>query len=365
MKIALLANDTTYTYNLRKEIIQRFIADGNSVVIVAEKLLFTNELEAMGCRLVDVQTGRHGTNPFSDLKLLSLYKKILRSEKPDAVISYNIKPNSYGGVACKDLKIPYYPNITGLGTPLEHPSKIQKLATFIYKQGVSGATCIFFQNEANRKFFKEHGMIGKNSRTRLLPGSGVDLDAHPVLPYPSQDEKIHFLFVARVMKQKGIDYFLAAAKAVKKERDDCVFDICGYCDDEEYLKILKDAEEQGIVAYHGQQKDMKPFFKECSCLVHPSYYPEGMSNVLLEAASSGRPIIAADRPGCRETVDDGKTGFVVPVKNKQAVIDAVHKILNMSRDEREAMGLAGRRKMEKEFDRQLVVDAYAEEVGEK
>lgn len=362
MKIALLANETTNTYNLRKAIIDRLISDGHSVVVVAEKASFVKELEAMGCRAIDLHTGRHGTNPIDDLKLLAKYKDILREEKPDAVLSYNIKPNSYGGMACQKLGIPYFPNITGLGAPIENPGRVQKIAITIYRKGVAGSSCIFFQNEANLEFFQTHHMIGKKSRTHLLPGSGVDLKAHPLLPYPSADEKVHFLFVARVRKEKGIDYFLSAARNIKEERDDCVFDVCGYCESEYYLNLLQEADREGIIVYHGQQRDMTPFLQECSCLLHPSYYPEGMANVLLEAAASGRPLITTDRPGCRETVDDGKTGYIVPIKDEAAVIDAVHRMLNLSRDERMQMGLTGRRRMEKEFDREIVVNAYVEEL---
>lgn len=359
MKVALLGNDTTYTYNLRREIITRLLSEGFEVEIFGEILLFREELEAMGCKLVEIETGRHGTNPLKDMKLFVKYYRELKKSAPDIVISYNIKPNIYGGMACRMLKIPYLPNITGLGKPVENPGKLQKLSIFLYRLGVSGAECIFFQNEENRKFFADHHMIGKKTRDVVLPGSGVNLEKHPVLPYPSGDE-IHFLFVARVLKEKGIDLFLAAAR--KYHSENVKFDICGMCDDETYKKVLEDEQVAGTVTYFGQQKNMLPFFENCSCLLHPSYYPEGMSNVLLEAAASGRPLVAADRAGCREIVENGKTGFLVPVKDEAAVIDAVGCFLTMSHEERVAMGLAGRAKVEKEFDRQIVVEEYLKQI---
>ena len=361
MKIAILINDTTYAYNLRREIIQRFIAEGHEVYVVGEILLFKKELKDMGCRLIGLTIGRHGTNPFSDLKLMMTYRAILKKISPDAVLTYNIKPNSYGGMACAMLHIPYYPNITGLGTPVENPGKIQKLAITLYKTGVRKAACVFFQNSENVEFFKSHKMLSASSRIRLLPGSGVSLETHPELPYP-EDDKIRFLFVARIMKEKGIDLFLAAARTIMAERDDCEFHICGMCDDEKYTEILAQAQEQGIVTYHGQQKDMVPHYQNCSCLLYPSYYPEGMSNVLLEAAASGRPLIVADRSGCREIVNDGETGYIVPVNDEAATIEATRRFLALTPEERKAMGHKGREKVEKEFDRQLVVQAYMEEV---
>ena len=199
-------------------------------------------------------------------------------------------------------------------------------------------------------------MLKANARTRVLPGSGVDLAKHPVLPWP-EDGKVHFLFAARVMKEKGIDLFLAAAR--KFANENTIFDVCGACDDENYKSILNN---EKCVVYHGEQKDMTPFYSACSCFLYPSYYPEGMSNVLLEAAASGRPVVAADRAGCRETLDDGVTGFLVPVNDEKAVLDATEKILKISNEERKAMGQRGSEKIRKEFDRKLVVQAYWEEI---
>lgn len=361
MKIALLANDTTYTYNLRREIIKRFIEDGNKVYIVAQEKFFTEELEKIGCKVISINLKRHGKNPLQDLSLLVNYIKILKKMMPDVAISFNIKPNIYGGIACSKLKIPFYPNITGLGTPVETKNQIQKLAIFLYKRGVANAKVVFFQNSANLLFFKKHKILSSNSKAILLPGSGVNLKSYPLQRYP-ENGKIHFLFVARVMKEKGIDYYLAAARKVMSKRNDCVFDICGACDDKKYIKILREAQEQGIVEYHGQQKDMKSWYAKCSCMLFPSYYPEGMSNVLLEAAASGRPLIVANRPGCKEIVDDSKSGYIVPVKDEKAVIEAVNRFLELSISERRRMGELARNKVVSEFNRDIVVNEYEKQV---
>ena len=163
-----------------------------------------------------------------------------------------------------------------------------------------------------------------------------------------------------LLKEKGIDYVLAAARRYTSE--DTIFDICGQCDDPAYYEVLQN---EPTVEYHGLQKDLLPLYQKCSCYLYPSYYPEGMSNVLLEAASCGRPVIATDRPGCREIVEDGVTGYVVPVKDEKAVLDAVGRFLDLSREERQRMGAMGRKKMEREFDRRIVVQRYMEEIGNK
>ena len=353
--IVMITNDTTFAYNLRREILMRLVQEGYQVTLVAEFLSHTEELTSIGCNLVNVQTGRHGTSIVQDLQLFLKYFRILHSTKPDVVLSNNIKPNVYAGLACRLLKIKYIPNVTGLGTPVENPGPLQKLTTFLYKIGIGGASAVLFQNKENEQFFRKRNMLSPKSKAILLPGSGVNLQSHPLLEYPKEG-KIHFLFVARVMKEKGIDLFLAAARKFQSENH--VFEVVGGCDDENYLKILQEAQEQGIVIYHGLQKDVTPFYERCSCLLYPSYYPEGMSNVLLEAAACGRPAIAADRAGCRETVDDGVSGYIVPVKDEQAVLQAVEKFLNLTWQQRREMGLAARAKVEREFDREIVVQMY-------
>lgn len=360
-KAVMLINDTTYAFNLRSAIIEKLISENFEVVVVGQLLKHQDKLKAMGASLIGVETGRHGTNPFSDLQLMNTYKKILKTERPDVVLSYNIKPNVYGGMVCQQLKIPYLPNVTGLGTPVENPGPLQKLTTQLYKAGVAGAGCIFFQNSENQAFFENHHMMPKRAKIRLLPGSGVDLVAHPAFEYPEGDA-IHFQYTSRILKEKGIDLYLAAAKAIHEKYPNTVFHICGGCDDERYIQILKEARAAGYIVYHGQQKDMTPFLKQAACIVHPSYYPEGMSNVLLEGAASARPVIATDRAGCRETVEDGVTGFLIPIKDEQALIETLEKFMQMTPPQRKAMGLAGRAKMEREFDRKIVVKAYLEEI---
>lgn len=361
MQIVMIANDTTFLFNLRREVLAELVNQGHNVVVAGQALNFFDELEKMGCGIVDIHTPRRGKNPFADLKLYKEYYRMLKKNRPSLVFTNNIKPNIYAGLACRQLKIPYIVNITGLGTAVETPGIMQKITTKLYKIGVSGAECVFFQNSQNEQFFRERKMLSKKSRIRLLPGSGVNLESHPSLPYPKED-KIHFLFVARILKEKGIDQYLAAAEAIRKKRKDVVFHICGGCDDPHYIQILNQAQENEIVEYHGQQKDMLPFFEQAACIVHPSYYPEGMSNVLLEAAAGARPVIATNRSGCRETVDDGVSGYIIPIKEQEPLVDALEAFLALSWEERREMGRAGRRKMEAEFDRNLVVKAYLEEI---
>lgn len=362
MKITLIANDTTFIYNLRREILTKLVAEGYQVTVLCQFRSHIDALEQIGCKLYDIPIGRRSTNPLSDFKLLWRFLRTLREIKPDVVFTNNIKPNVYAGMACRILEIKYIPNITGLGTPVENPGKLQFLATRLYKYGVAGADSIFFQNEENVRFFEQHHMMPKKANVCRLPGSGVNLQTHPPLPYV-QDDVVHFLFVARLLREKGIDLYLSAAKRIAAKHPDVVFHICGGCDDPKYLELVKEASQGGYIQYHGEQKDMRPYFQMAHCIVHPSYYPEGMSNVLLEAAASARPIIATDRSGCRETVDGGKTGWLIPIKDEEALVQALEDFLHLSWKERESLGRAGRLKMEQEFDRRIVVQTYLDTLG--
>lgn len=358
-KVMILANDTTYVYNLRGAIIKELIKQKYEVYIVSQVLNFKDELEKIGCKIININFARHSKNLFSDLKLLRQYKKIFKDIKPDIVLSYNIKPNVYGGMASFNMNIRFMPNITGLGTALEYPGLMQLITKILHKIGLKKAEIVFFQNKENLEFFINNKLLSNKTKTILLPGSGVDLDKHKILEYPN-DKIIRFLFIARIMKDKGIDIYLETAKTIKEKYSNTEFHICGYCDDDKYKEILKDYQNKNIIIYHGEQKDMLPFFKMSNCIIHPSYYPEGMSNVLLESAAHARPIICTDRSGCKETVDNNVTGYIVPIKNTDKVIKSAEKIIKMSNKERKQMGLSGRNKIEKEFDRKIVVERYIE-----
>ena len=363
MNIVLIANDTTFVYNLRREIIVEFIKQGHKLTVIAQFLSHKEELEKIGCDLVNVQIGRRKTNPVDDLKLMGIYLRILREIKPDLVFLNNIKPNVYAGFACRMLGIRYVPNITGLGTAVELPGRMQQLTTRLYKWGVAGADYIFFQNKENVNFFEERHMMPRKAKIYLLPGSGVNLQTHPALPYVP-DNTVQFLFIARLLKEKGIELYLSAAKRIAQKYDNVMFHICGGCDDPKYLEIVHDAEVAGYIQYHGEQKDMLPFFQMAHCVVHPSYYPEGMSNVLLEAAACARPIIATDRSGCRETVNPGVSGYLIPVRDEESLVCALEDFMSQSWENRWQMGREGRQKMEQEFDRKLVVQTYLEVLQE-
>lgn len=355
--VLIVSNVTGGLYSFRRELIEQLTVKYR-VVILASDNGRGDELKNLGCELIETYFNSHGTNPLSELKLISLYKQYLKSIKPDIVFTYTIKPNIYAGMACAALKIPYVANITGLGTAVENPGLMQKITIPLYRYGLRKAQKVFFQNTENRDFMLSRKMI--SGGYDLLPGSGVSLENYQLLDYPGGDT-VDFVFISRIMKEKGIDQYLDAAKAIRAKYPNTRFHVCGNCE-QSYQTVLEELHDAGIIIYHGRINDIPGMHRISQCTIHPTYYPEGMSNVLLESCACGRPIITTDRAGCREIVDDGVNGFVVKQKDSQDLIDKVERFLKLSLDERKAMGLAGRAKVEKEFDRKIVIQKYMDEM---
>lgn len=353
-KVLILVNHDVVIYNFRKELVERLLEEGYEVYISSPYGERIDDLVNMGCKYIEANISRHGTNIIEDLKLTKYYFKIIKKIKPDVVLTYTIKPNIYGGIACRFLKVPYIANITGLGTAVENPGLMQKLTVMLYRVAFKKISCIFFQNTENMNFFAEKNIY--KDKHKLLPGSGVNLKHFHVLDYPSE-ETIEFAFISRIMKEKGIDQYLEAAEYIRYKYPNTRFHICGFCE-EDYEEKLKELQEKGIVEYHGMQRDIRKILARTHCTIHPSYYPEGMSNVLLESAACGRPIITTNRSGCSETVEEGVTGYLVEQKNSKDLIEKIEKFINIKYTDKRNIGLKGRRKVEEQFDRQIVINTY-------
>lgn len=358
-KILFLVNHEIVIYNFRLELVERLVEDGHEVHVSSPYGERIEELISMGVKHHDIEVNRHGMNPKEEFHILKCYNKLLSEVKPDIVLGFTIKPNIYGSIAARKNRIPFVANITGLGMALENPGLRQKILILLYKYAFRGIQRVFFQNEENRKFFVEHKIAIEAHD--LLPGSGVNLIRFPYQDYPT-DKVIKFLFISRIMKEKGIDQYLEAAEAIKKQYDKVEFHVCGFCE-AEYTGKLQEFHDKGIVIYHGMVNNVTDIMGEMNCIIHPTYYPEGISNVLLESCATGRPIITTGRSGCREVVEDGINGYMIPQKDGKALIEAVEKFICLDLDEKRKMGLAARATVEKKFDRQIVVQKYVDEVA--
>ena len=359
MRILILANNYIGLYSFRKEVVSALIEKGNQVIVSAPKDEKATDVERLGCQIIDTQFNRKGTNPIKDFSLMLSYKKLLRDIKPDVVLTYTIKPNVYGGMACQLCNVPQIVNITGLGTAVENPGILQRLTILLYKIGLRQSKIVFFQNDANRQFCLKHGMV--KGHNRLIPGSGVNIDYHTLQDYPKEDKPLRFIFISRLLKQKGIEEYFGSAERIKEIYPDTEFHIVGWCEDA-YSERLKELEQRGIVIYHGPVGDVRPLIGMAHCTIHPSFYPEGMSNVLLESCAAGRPIITTDRPGCGEIVEDGVNGFVVKQQDSDDLSSKIERFIALPYEKKKVMGLSARQKVEREFDRRIVVNAYIEEI---
>lgn len=351
-RVLVLANNDVGLYRFRKDLLLTLLNAGHEVYISLPNGNFIPELVRYGCRFLDTPIDRRGMNPVRDAKLFRQYSAMLKKVRPDLVLTYTIKPNIYGGLACRMARIPYAVNITGLGSAIENGGWLRRFVLALYRPALKGARVVFFENAGNRDTLVSAGVVPEG-RDVVLNGAGVNLEDYPYQPYP-QAGPVRFLFVGRVMHEKGVDELFAAAKRMKQEFGDGVeFHIVGSFE-EAYKPVMDELEQSGVVRYHGYQPDMKPFYAMASCVVLPSYH-EGMSNVLLEAAASGRPLITSDIPGCREAVEDGASGYLCPAKDADALYAAMRRFASLPQVEQAELGRRGRERMKTLFNKKKIV----------
>ena len=357
--ILILTNKDTGLYYFRKELLSGLLEKGYHVSISVPEGDFTDDLRLMGCEIIPTEVDRRGRNPFRDLQQLITYRKLLNEIKPKVVLTYTIKPNIYGGLAAISKRIPYITNVTGLGTEIEKGGIASKALLFLYGLCLRKANCVFVQNATIDKLFEAHSVA--NGRRIVIPGSGVNLDVHKYSEYPPDGKELHFLFIGRVMQDKGSDELLKAAEIIKQKYSNAVFDIVGRCEEEKFTDKINYANENGTIVFHGFQSDVTPFLEKAHALIQPSYH-EGLSNVLLEAAATGRPVLSSNVPGCKETFDEGVTGIGFEAKSVDSLCMAIEKFIALPYEQKREMGKKGRLKVEKEFNRQTVVDYYMKEI---
>ena len=353
MKILVLANHYNTLRIFRRELLKAMAAADHEVVVSIPPCDEENKriLESYGTRVVFTSFDRRGTNPLDDLKLLAEYRRLVREEKPDKVVTYTIKCNVYGALACKPGKVPHYANVTGLGSAFQGHGKMRMLVSMLYKISLNRSKRIFFENVGNRDTLVADGIVRKE-QTVVLPGAGVNLEEFAPVPYPAEGP-VRFLFVGRIMQEKGVDEYFAAIRRLRCEYPNTEFHFIGWYEDN-YEAQVKQMEAEGLIQFHGFQADVKPFIARAHCVVLPSWH-EGMSNTLQEGAAMGRPLITSNIHGCKEAVLDGVTGYLTEVRNEDSLYSALKWFCALSREEMIAMGAEGRAHMENMFDKNMVV----------
>ena len=358
-KILFLANHFITLYSFRKEMIAEMIKQGHDVYLSLPEDKDNSYFENLGCKIIPTKIDRRGVNPVKDISLIRFYKKMISDLCPDIIFSFTIKPNIYGTIASNG-KYKQVCNITGTGATFLKRNLVSFICKMLYKISIKNCYKVFFQNSGDRDFFVSEGLVSNNYE--MLPGSGCNLEQHKFCSYPSDDE-IRFIFIGRVMKLKGIDQYLQAAKIIKSKYSNTKFYIAGWNEQQEYMQLVEAARKSGTVEYIGFRKDIDSWIEKCHCTILPSHGGEGVPNVLLESGAAGRVCIGSRINGTTDVIDDGVTGFLFNTGDGFDLAKKIEQFILLPSEQKVAMGVAARKKIEKEFDRNIVVNKYIDEVN--
>ena len=360
LHILMTVNTAWNIWNFRRPLVEALIADGHHVTVLAPHDESVAALEELGCRFLQLDMSVKGLNPLQDLALMRRFKRIFRTEQPDAILSYTIKNNIFGAMAAHALNIPFFPNVSGLGTAFLSGGTLQTVAEGLYRRAFAHLPRVFFQNEDDRDLFVKRKLVAPR-QAHVLPGSGIDLERFPLTDYPQQREAPVFLMIGRLLRDKGVLEYVEAARQVKSDHPKTRFQLLGAVDAANRTAIdaatVRSWEEEGVIEYLGTADDVRPHIAAAHCAVLPSYR-EGAPRTLIEAAAMARPLIATDVPGCRDVVVDNVNGYLCKVRDSASLAETFEKFLALPLASKAEMGRAGRSKMEADFDQGIVVQAY-------
>ena len=359
--IAIIENNIISTLTVRSKLTKVLMDEGHKVTILTtgtEQQL--QKAKEQGFDVININTSSQ--NPADVLMYMKNVLQSLKKIKADICLTFTIRPAIWGNLITRLLGIPTITNITGVGPLFESDRLVYRFARLLYKFSLKKTSKIFFQNKDDMSLFIENKFISKN-RYALIPGSGIDHEHFKPIDTIVDDNKLVFLFIGRLLKDKGVIEFVESARKLKNEFNHLEFRIIGPL----WLQNLKDntiTQQQldswindGIINYIGEVSDVRNHIAAAHCLVLPSYR-EGTSNVLLEASSMERPCITCDTTGCREIVEDGKTGYLCKVADIDDLAEKMKKLILLPNESRIKMGKDARQKVVKEYDKKIVIDAY-------
>ena len=366
MKIAVIENHEIATYTIRLDLMMAFVQEGFDVNVLTEQdnSFIKDDLKKT---IHVVNVGASVLNPVTAVRYMGRLNNALKRIKPDVCLTFTIRPAIYGNIVTRLLKVPTISTITGTGPLFTSNSLSYRLARWLYSWVLKKTRKVFFPNYDDLNAFVKKGYI-KNTVAVRVPGSGINYDKFSPQPCTRcGDGKFIFLFVSRLVKDKGILEFVKAASIISTNYPAAEFHVIGpvWSNNKKSLTVTQHELDEWIekkwIIYHSEQKDIRPFIADADCVVMPSYR-EGMNNVLLEAASMARPLIATDVTGCRDIVEDNVNGLLCKVKDGKDLAEKMKRMMSLSAEEREAMGRKGREKMIREFDKKIVVQSYLNEV---
>jgi glycosyltransferase involved in cell wall biosynthesis len=359
MRIAIVLNTSWNIYNFRMNFVKALQANGHEVHTIAPVDDYTHFLTEAGCIHHPVRMDSRGANPIKDsaliVELYSIYKKI----KPDVVLHYTIKPNVYGTLAASMLKIPVINNVCGLGTVFLKDNLVSAVAIALYKISFRFANKVFFQNSDDLQLFLDKKLVGKDA-VDLVPGSGIDLSKFKPMSY-KRNERFTFLLISRLISDKGVYEYIDAIQKLRSNGVDARFQVLGAMDPEHKRGIQKEVIDNwitnGTIEYLGTTDNVREFIAKADCVVLPSYR-EGTPRTLLEAASSCKPIIATDVPGCNHVVVNNYNGLLCRMKDANDLADKMQSMSKLTDERLQQFGLNGRAKIEAEYDESIVIKKY-------
>lgn len=366
-KIAVIENGLFSTYTMRDGLMKRLLKEGYDVTILTHTNTFVSHVEKTGLHVINIGSGN--LNPIKVLKYIVNLYRALKNIHPDVCLTFSIRPAIWGNFITRFLKIPTITNITGVGPLFTSKNFAYRIARFIYGLALHKTKKVFFQNFDDMDLFLEKKFVAKEISERV-PGSGVDYEKFsPINQEGKNEENFIFLFIGRLIKDKGIFEFVEAARIIRKKYPKIVFNVIGpFWHQNLRSNTISKSDLQnwiveGIIDYEGEKKDIRKYIARADCIVLPSYR-EGTSNILLEAASMEKPIITTNTTGCKETVEDGVTGFLCNVKDSCDLAKKMEQMFLLSGEQRKEMGKKGRQKIIKEFDKEIVLSAYLKAINE-
>ena len=366
-KIAVIENGLFSTYTMREGLMMHLLKEGCDVYILTHTNRFVPQVEKMGLKVINIGSGN--LNPVKVSKYIYNLRKALKKIKPDVCLTFSIRPAIWGNLITRQLGIPTITNITGVGPLFISKNIVYRAARTLYRNALSKTKKVFFQNFDDMNLFIERRFV-KSSIAERIPGSGIDFKKFsPIILKERDSHSFIFLFIGRLIKDKGIFEYIDAARIIRKKYPNAVFNVMGPFWTQNLKKNtithtqLQHWIDEGVIDYLGEKKDVRKFIAEADCIVLPSYR-EGTSNTLLEAASMEKPTITTNATGCKEIVSDNVTGFLCNVRDEQDLADKMEKMILLPSEERKEMGKKARQKIIKEYDKQIVIHAYLRAIRE-
>lgn len=365
-KVIISINTSWNIFNFRVGLLQALQQDGYQIICVAPYDEYSLKLEELGFEYHPIKMNNKGTNPLEDMKLIYNYYTLYKKIDPDIILQYTIKPNIYGSLAALLLNKKVISNISGLGTVFLNKKLSSKIAQWLYKISLR-KNIVFFQNQQDRNLFIKNKLV-KENQTDLVAGSGIDTGVFKPNETYTENKDFTFIMIARLVRDKGIMEYIEAIKILKEKYSNIHFKLLGdlYLDNPTAInkEELNGWIDNNIIEYLGHSDDVKSEILKVDCVVLPSYR-EGLSRVLLEAGSLGKPMITTDAPGCNDLVEHGINGFLCGVKNSIDLAEQMEKMITISFEERKKMGIHSRKKIVTHFDEKLVIDKYINHIREK